>query len=185
MIKTTNVNQPLRDMIIHNNIALGTISLLLFYKKENLFRPMPIVFNLEQLPQPFTYFKDLNLLCELIPCRHHYGKGLTRELFYNVCDCTSTKKQGPRISTLLQFIRLDDKHIAIDISCCLNANSEQISELKLGKQAIIHDESAKVSYGYEFAIKPCNERSEHLIHYYQGSIKKNHGKTVSFQLSTL
>lgn len=185
MVKTIRVNQPLRDMIVQNNIVIGTISLLLFYKNGNLFRPRPIIFDLEQLPQEFKYFKDLNLLSETISCKHNYGKGLTRQLFYNIKDCTSTKKQGPSISKLIQFIRLDDLHIGIDISCYFNADSEQITELKLGQQHIIHDECANVSYVYDSLVKPWVEKSEHSINYYQHSIKSKHGKKVSFQLPTL
>lgn len=185
MVKTIRVNQPLRDMIVQNNIVIGTISLLLFYKNGNWFRPIPITFNLEQLPREFKYFKDLNLLSETISCKHHYGKGLTRQLFYNIKDCTSTKKQGPSISKLIEFIRLDESNIAIDISCCFNADSENITELKLGQQQIIHDECANVSYAYDVFVKPSIEKSEHFIIYYQDSLKRKKGKTVFFQLPTL
>jgi hypothetical protein len=184
MVKTIRVNQPLRDMIVQNNIVIGTISLLLFYKNGNLFRPIPIIFNLEQLPQEFKYFKELNLLCETITCKHPCGKGLARNLFYNIKDDSQKQKQGPRISKLIHFIRLDDLNVAPDVSCCINAESEYITELKLGQQNIIHDECANVSYGYDSSIKPCIKESEHSITY-QNSIKKKNRKTVSFQLPTL
>jgi len=182
MVKTIKVNQPLRDMIVQNNIFMGTLSLLRFYKDENFFRPMPIIFNLEQLPEEFKYFKDLNLLCETIPCKHPYGKGLARNLFYNIKDDSQKQKQGPRISKLIHFIRLDDLNVAPNVSCCINADSEYITELKLGQQNIIHDECANVSYQYELPIKPI-EKPEHSITYYQNLIKNKHGKTVSFKLS--
>jgi hypothetical protein len=185
MVKIIRVNQPIRDMIIKNNIFMGTLSLLLFYKNKNLFCPMPIIFNLQQLPENFKYFKDLNLLCESIPCKHPYGKGLIKQLFYNIKDSLDKAKQGPSISKLIQFIRLDDLNIAIDVSYCINEDSEDITELKLGQQPIIHDEFANVSYAYDLFAKSSNETHEHSIHYYQDSIKNKQNKTVSFQLPTL
>jgi len=182
MVKVIRVNQPIRDMIVKNNIFMGTLSLLLFYKNENLFRPMPIIFNLEQLPENFKYFKDLNLLCESITCKHPYGKGLARNLFYNIKDDTQKQKQGPSISKLIQFIRLDDLNVAIDVSYGISADSEDITELKFGQQHIIHDECANVSYVYDLLVKPKIEKAEHSIIYYQDKIKNKHGKSVSFQL---
>lgn len=139
-MKLIKQNTELRNLITQNYASLSCVSQLLFIRRGSQYMPVPIVFDVNQLPFGFMYFESDQILSETIQTKDEL-----KTVFYKIGDHDSNLSAS-NLSTLVQFAKDSSTHIRIDCDYQPNYLEEQYSEVKLGKISLLHDDFCKVSY---------------------------------------
>jgi len=172
-MKLIKPNTELRNLITQNYSCLSCVSQLLFIRRGSNYMPVPIVFDVNQLPLGFMYFESDQILSETIQTKDEL-----KTVFYKI-GVHDSNLSASNLSTLVQFAKDSSTHIRIDCDYQPNYLEEQYSEIKLGKISLLHDDLCKVSYRLLF-IEEIEQEKYVASEPFPTRPKQNH-KHVSFK----